>query len=101
MLTFLSIKEKEEKNMTKKEMVDLLTSKTGVEKYEVEKVLEGTIELILEEAKKAPVRISGLGTFKITNKKEKVAKNPKTGELVKVPARNVLTFKASESNKNL
>lgn len=38
----------------------------------------------------------GTGTFKMTEKAARVARNPRTGEAVNVPAKTVLTFKASK-----
>lgn len=40
------------------------------------------------------VRISGLGTFKVKVRKARKARNPRTGEMVQVPEKSVLTFKA-------
>jgi integration host factor subunit alpha len=39
------------------------------------------------------VKISGLGTFKILNKKERIGRNPKTGESAVISARRTVSFK--------
>lgn len=39
------------------------------------------------------LRIPGLGTFKRATKAARMARNPKTGEPVEVPAKSVLLFK--------
>ena len=41
------------------------------------------------------VRIDGFGTFKRVERAERMARNPKTGEKVRVPARRVAVFKAA------
>ena len=41
------------------------------------------------------VRISGFAGFYLRQKKERIARNPKTGELITIKARRVLTFKPS------
>ena len=41
------------------------------------------------------VKISSFGTFIIRNKKERVGRNPKTGEEVPITARQVVTFRSS------
>jgi nucleoid DNA-binding protein len=41
------------------------------------------------------IEIRGFGTFKIRRRKSRMARNPRTGEAVKVPARMVPVFKPS------
>ena len=45
------------------------------------------------------VKISSFGTFIVRNKKERVGRNPKTGEEVMISARKVVTFKAGPKLK--
>ena len=40
------------------------------------------------------VEISGFGTFRIRRKQRRRGRNPRTGEVVPVPARKVVVFKA-------
>lgn len=47
------------------------------------------------------VRINGLGTFSILERKEHTARNPKTGEAIVVPTRKVIKFVACQYLKNL
>jgi len=42
------------------------------------------------------VRLSSFGTFAIRDKKERLGRNPKTGQQVPINARRVVTFKASD-----
>ena len=52
------------------------------------------------------VKISSFGTFIVRNKKERIGRNPKTGQEVPITARSVVTFRASNvlklkvNNKN-
>ena len=46
------------------------------------------------------VKISSFGTFIVRNKKERVGRNPKTGEEVPISARQVVTFRASNVLKS-
>ncbi|MDR1207011.1 MAG: integration host factor subunit alpha [Rickettsiales bacterium] len=39
------------------------------------------------------VKVSGLGTFKILHKKERMGRNPKTGEPAVISARRIVSFK--------
>ena len=46
------------------------------------------------------VKISSFGTFIVRTKKERVGRNPKTGEEVPITARQVVTFRASNVLKS-
>ena len=46
------------------------------------------------------VKISSFGTFIVRNKKERVGRNPKTGEEVPITAIQVVTFRASNVLKS-
>ena len=46
------------------------------------------------------VKISSFGTFIVRNKKERVGRNPKTGEEVAITARQVVTFRSSNVLKS-
>ncbi len=58
------------------------------------------VEMVLGEifdcvVTKEDVKLSSFGTFSVREKKERVGRNPKTGEDAKVSARLVVSFKAS------
>ena len=42
------------------------------------------------------IEIRGFGTFKVRRRKARIARNPRTGERVEVPARNVPVFQPSK-----
>ena len=46
------------------------------------------------------VKISSFGTFIVRNKKERIGRNPKTGEEVPITARQVVTFRSSNVLKS-
>ena len=46
------------------------------------------------------VKISSFGTFVVRNKRERIGRNPKTGEEVPITARSVVTFRASNVLKS-
>ena len=81
--------------MTKKEMVEALALRSEVSKAEAEKVFNAIFALLAEEVAKGEARVDGFGTFKLTKRAAREAKNPRTGEVVRVPAKKVVTFKAA------
>ncbi len=57
------------------------------------------VELFFEEIRVAlekgeTLKLSGLGNFQVREKKQRPGRNPKTGEVVPVSARRVVTFHA-------
>jgi nucleoid DNA-binding protein len=80
--------------MTKTQFVDALAQSLGQSKQESERGLDavlGTLTSALERGEKVDWR--GFGTFKVREAKARLARNPRTGETVSVPAKKVATFK--------
>ena len=46
------------------------------------------------------MKISSFGTFVVRQKKERIGRNPKTGQEVPITARSVVTFRASNVLKS-
>lgn len=62
------------------------------------------VDLVLEEVSKAlvageQVKLSSFGSFSVRHKKQRVGRNPKTGEEVPIMPRRVLMFRASHTLK--
>ncbi|MBQ0029128.1 MAG: integration host factor subunit beta [Paludibacteraceae bacterium] len=80
--------------MTKAEIVDAIYKKTGIEKEEVLKVVEGYMEEVKSSLIKGDaVYLRGFGTFGLKVRKEKVARNISKGTAVIVPEHNIPHFK--------
>ena len=87
--------------MTKQDIVEDISLRTGLTKKEVGEALELFLEQIgqtLADGKHLEIR--GFGTFKVTERKARMARNPRTGEAVPVPARRVPVFKVSKMLKD-
>jgi nucleoid DNA-binding protein len=88
--------------MTKIELVEALSEKTGMQKKDAEKILETLVNTIQEALKNSiKVNVAGLGTFIVVEKKARVARNPKTGETVQVQAKRAPKFKPGKQLKEL
>ncbi len=73
--------------MNRKELVTAVAAHTGVEPREVDKVLKGTTEVIEAVAARGEqVTISGFAKFARVDRPARMARNPATGEPVKVKA---------------
>jgi nucleoid DNA-binding protein len=88
--------------MTKVELIDKVAEGLGLPKREIEKMLDkliSTIQNALKEGKK--VSVAGLGTFIVKEKKARLARNPKTGESVQVPAKRAPKFRPGKELKEI
>ena len=87
--------------MTKHELVELISGKTGIDKDTVTIIMSHTNESIIEALKKGePIKISGFGTFYTKTRKGRVGRNPKTGEVVEIPGKTVPKFRAGKLFKD-
>ena len=78
--------------MTKNQIVDELTKRTGVSKVKVAEILDAIAELTYENAKDG-FSLPGIGKVVISSRNARVCRNPKTGESINVPAKRVLKFR--------
>jgi DNA-binding protein HU-beta len=86
--------------LNKKELIDSIADATGESKRTVSEVVEATIETITKQVKKGErVSIPGFGTFERRNRSARTARNPRTGEEIKVKATKVPAFKAGAGFK--
>jgi integration host factor subunit alpha len=92
-----------EASMTKAEIIDCVYEKVGgFSKKESAEVVEAVFETMKDTlADGDKVKISGFGNFVVREKKERVGRNPQTGEPIPISARRVLTFKPSQVLKNI
>jgi nucleoid DNA-binding protein len=88
--------------MTKDELVAKIVEITGIKKADTQKALDALISTIIETIKTGDkVNITGLGIFKLKDKKARLARNPKTGESIQVPAKRAPKFLPSKNFKEI
>ena len=88
--------------MTKAQIVEEIVQKTGLTKKDVAETVDQFLQAISETlASGKHLEIRGFGTFKVKSRKSRMARNPRTGEPVPVPERNVPVFKVSKELKDL
>ncbi|TYP94924.1 DNA-binding protein HU-beta [Fodinibius salinus] len=86
--------------MTKADMVDVISSSTGLTKVETEAVVNGFMETVIDAMKRGEhIELRGFGTFKVVKRAQRVARNPKTNEEVIVPEKFAPVLKMSKSFK--
>lgn len=85
----------------KTQIVDGIAAKTGISKATIRAVLQAQVETITDAVTSGKdVRVSGLGTFKLSKRAERIGRNPNTGEAVTIPEKTVVRFSVATQLKN-
>jgi len=85
--------------MTKADLVEQVTEAIGpgITKKDCALVVDGFLNAVKAAlAGGEHIEIRGFGTFKVRHRKARTARNPRTGEPVEVPPRDVPVFKPSK-----
>ena len=86
--------------MNKQEVVAKIAKDTGITKTAAAGAIESLIDGITRSLKKGnSVSFVGFGTFKMSNRKARTARNPQTGAAIKIPKRRVPRFSAGRALK--
>ena len=86
--------------MNKQDVVAKIAKDTGITKTNAVAVIDSIIDGITKSLKKGdPVSFVGFGTFKISNRKARTARNPQTGAAINIPKRRVPRFTAGKGLK--
>lgn len=82
--------------MNKLELVESMADESGLSKKDAEKALVAFVTVVAKGLKKGEdITLMGFGTFLNRATKARNGRNFKTGEVIKVPAKNSVKFKAS------
>jgi DNA-binding protein HU-beta len=88
--------------VNKAELIESIATSCELSKAHAERALNSMIGAIEGELKKGnDVQIVGFGTFKVSSRAARTAKNPQTGAPVKVAARKVPKFSPGKGLKDL
>ena len=88
--------------MTKADLVDQIADRTGLTKKDVADTVDSFLDAVSHALQRGQhIEIRGFGTFKVKDRKSRLARNPRTGESVPVPPRRVPVFKVSKDLKEM
>jgi DNA-binding protein HU-beta len=88
--------------LNRKELVDAIQKHTAVARTDVDKVLGSLIQHTQVAVKKGErVALVGFGTFERQDRKARTARNPRSGDPVKVKATKVPRFRAGQGFKDV
>ena len=86
--------------MNKTDLIAVVAEKSGISKKDAKAAVEATFDAISDAlAKGDKLQLVGFGTFEVSKKPAREARNPRTGETIKIPATNAPKFKASKTLK--
>lgn len=83
--------------MTRREIIGQLSIDSGLKSEQAEKALDSIVGIITGELiSRNSIRLQGLGTFKVAQRKARNGRNPRTGESIEIPAQKIVQFKAGK-----
>lgn len=87
--------------MNKTELVAAIADKAELSKKDAEKALKAFTEVVADELKKGEkIQLVGFGTFEVTERAERIGRNPQTGEEMTIAASKSPKFKAGKALKD-
>ena len=90
-----------DKTTTRSTLSEAVFKNVGLSRNESATLVDSVFSEILSSLINGDdVKISSFGTFIVRQKKERIGRNPKTGEEVPISARSVVTFRASNVLKS-
>ena len=87
--------------MTKADLVAKIASKSSLTKAAAERMLNATLASIQTVlAKESKLTLTGFGTFAVESRKARKGRNPRTGEVITIPASKVVKFRPGKTLKD-
>ncbi len=81
--------------MTKKEIVRTISEELGLTQLKTKEIVQKTFDGIVDVlATEGRIELRNFGVFEVKKRAARKGRNPKTGAIVDVPAKYVVTFKA-------
>jgi len=88
----------------KKELINAIALATGKTKKDSKLIADSLIKVMKTELSKgvdSTIKLVNFGTFKVVTRKARVGRNPRTGEKLDIPAKNVVKFTPGKALKEL
>ena len=88
--------------MTKAELVEILSEKINLTKKDSERIVNIVLVSIVNSlAEGDKVELRGFGSFRSRKRNSRDGRNPRTGESVSVPTKNIPFFKAGKDLRKI
>lgn len=90
------------KTLTRADLTEVLHRDVGLSRTESADMVNSVLDLISDAVVAGEtVKLSSFGTFMVRSKRQRMGRNPKTGEEVPITPRRVLVFRPSQVMKNI
>jgi len=84
------------KTITRADLAEVVYEKVGLSRVESANLVEEVLEEICQAAVRGEnIKLSSFGTFAVRSKRERIGRNPKTGQEVPITPRRVMVFRPS------
>jgi integration host factor subunit alpha len=92
----------DKKTLTRADITESLHRNIGLSRTESADMVNSVLDLVSDALVEGQtVKLSSFGTFMVRSKRERMGRNPKTGEEVPITPRRVLVFRPSQVMKNV
>jgi DNA-binding protein HU-beta len=86
--------------MTKAELISQMAATANLTKAETEKTLNALISILTSSLQtEGELSISGFGVFSVSERSERIGRNPQTGETIQIAASKTVKFKPGKALK--
>jgi nucleoid DNA-binding protein len=88
--------------VTKKEIVKKISEEIGLTQLKTKDIVQRTLDEIIKTlVEEGRIELRNFGVFEVKRRAPRKARNPRTGDKVSVPAKNVVTFKPGKEMEEL
>lgn len=88
--------------MTKKEIVKKISEELALTQLKTKEIVQRTLDAIIATlVEEGRIELRNFGVFEVKRRAPRKARNPRTGDKVFVPAKNVVTFKPGKEMEEL
>jgi len=89
-------------NVTKKEIVKKISEDIGLTQLKTKDIVQRTLDTIIQTlVSEGRIELRNFGVFEVKRRAPRKARNPRTGDKVYVPSKNVVTFKPGKEMEEL
>jgi len=88
--------------VTKKEIVKKISEDIGLTQLKTKDIVQRTLDAIIATlVEEGRIELRNFGVFEVKRRAPRKARNPRTGDKVYVPSKNVVTFKPGKEMEEL
>jgi integration host factor subunit beta len=89
-------------NVTKKEIVKKISEDINLTQLKTKDIVQRTLDAIIQTlVSEGRIELRNFGVFEVKQRAPRKARNPRTGDKVYVPSKNVVTFKPGKEMEEL